>query len=69
MARRHRGTERERISAACAPLDDGFPLEPGVATTLGDLSGGLPSNDYFAETDWRAYNAKAQLGVVFDQTP
>ena len=35
----------------------------------GNLSGGLPSNDYFLETDWRTYNAKAQLGVVFDQTP
>ena len=36
---------------------------------LGDLNGGLPSNDYFSETDWKAYNAKAQLGAVFDQTP
>ena len=35
----------------------------------GNLSGGLHSNDYFLETDWRTYNAKAQLGVVFDQTP
>ena len=36
---------------------------------VGRLKWWLALEDYFSETDWKAYNAKAQLGVVFDQTP